>query len=169
MGRRTAVALVLMGCLATAGCWIEHRPGAEDGGSATPGAAESAGNLWNRLSANLDSSAAAWNRGELDDFLDDYRNAPTTTYVGSSDLHIGYEAIRARYAPSFAEGAGRDSLRFEDLRVRPLGDSTALAIGRYVLHRGDSVTSTGIFSLVLREAGGDWMIVHDHSSAIEQR
>lgn len=169
-GSRFLLALALLLGLATAGCWIEHHPKGEAGGQdGDPGTAAgpSESNLWSQVDADLDSSAAAWNRGELEEFLASYRRRPTTTYIGSSGLVIGYEGIRSRYAPLFEAGADRDSLRFRDLRVRPLGDSTALAIGRYVLHRADSVTSTGIFTLVLRRTGGDWMIVHDHSSALE--
>lgn len=165
LGRRATLLLLLIAALAAAGCWIERRPGAEEAGGADTAAAGP--NLWSRFSTRLDSSALAWNRGDLEGFLSTYRQHPATTYIGASGLVVGYEGIRGRYAPLFGEGAARDSLRFEDLRIRPLGDSTALAIGRYVLHRADSVTSTGIFTLVLQESEGEWMIVHDHSSALE--
>lgn len=165
------LALALVACVSAAGCWIEHEPPREETDGEIAGAAAAAGtvsrsNLWSRVDADLDSSAAAWNRGDLEGFLADYLPEPTTTYVGSSGLVVGIEGIRGRYAPLFREGAARDSLRFRDLRVRPLGDSTALAIGRYVLHHADSVTSTGIFTLVLRRADGGWAIVHDHSSEL---
>lgn len=158
---------VLLAGLTVTGCWIEHRPKEEAGGNDASADTASAPNLWSRVEADLDSSASAWNRGDLDGFLESYLQDPATTYIGSSGLVLGFEGIRDRYAPSFREDAARDSLRFEDLRVRPLGDSTALALGHYVLHRADSVTSTGIFTLVLKRAGEDWMIVHDHSSALE--
>jgi len=37
-------------------------------------------------------------------------------------------------------------------------------VGTYFLTRGDSVTSTGPTSLVLKKVGGRWRIAHDHSS-----
>ena len=164
-GRRATLLFLLIAAVAAAGCWIEQRPGAEESEGADTAA--SSPNLWSRFSTHLDSSALAWNRGDLEGFLSTYRQAPTTTYIGASGLVVGFQRIRGRYAPLFGQGAERDSLRFEDLRIRPLGDSTALAIGRYVLHRADSVTSIGIFTLVLQESDGRWMIVHDHSSALE--
>jgi hypothetical protein len=35
-----------------------------------------------------------------------------------------------------------------------------------VLFQGDSVTSTGIFTLIVRDLPEGWRIVHDHSSAL---
>lgn len=168
---RAFACAVLVACLALAGCWIEGRSGAaggEGGTEAGTGTADAPGaDLRSELDADLDSSAAAWNRGDLEGFLATYLARPTTTYIGSSGLVVGFEGIRDRYAPLFRGEARRDSLDFRDLQVRPLGDSTALAIGRYDLHRADSLTSTGIFTLVLRRSGDDWMIVHDHSSALD--
>lgn len=112
----------------------------------------------------LAESAHAWNGGDLDGFLYWYRRGPETTYIGSVGLVRGWGGIRARYAPYFGPGASRDSLRFEELETRALGPGLALATARYVLFDGDSVTATGLFTLVLRELEEGWRIVHDHSS-----
>lgn len=126
------------------------------------------------ITAMLRASARSWNAGDLDAFVDDYLDSPEMTFVGGSDVVRGREEVRARYEASYwAPGVERDSLRFEELEIRPLGDRHALALGRYVLYRppADSTTATGRFSLVLRRMGdgndGDdreWKIVHDHSS-----
>jgi hypothetical protein len=50
----------------------------------------------------------------------------------------------------------------------PLGEAHALALGKYVLYRPEEegrITSTGFFSLVLRQVEGEWTIIHDHTSA----
>lgn len=120
--------------------------------------------------ANVDSllrtSAAAWNGGDLDGFLYWYRRGAETTYIGSGGLLHGWEAIRERYASLFVPGAVRDSLRFEGLETRAFGAERGLATARYVLFRGDSTTSTGVFTLVLEETPEGWRIIHDHSSAL---
>ena len=76
----------------------------------------------------LEESADAWNRGELDGFMDDYLESVNTTYIGGTGLLSGYESIRARYAPLFEPGATRDSLRFEHVRVRRLAAIEAVLI-----------------------------------------
>lgn len=113
----------------------------------------------------LDESASAWNEGDLEGFLYWYRRDPETTFLGSAGLTYGWDAIRGRYAPSFEPGAARDSLRFEDLETRPLAPGLGLATARYVLYQADSVTATGVFTLVLRDTPEGWRIIHDHSSA----
>lgn len=115
--------------------------------------------------ALLTESAEAWNAGDLDGFLYWYRRGPTTTYIGASGLLHGWDAIRARYAPTFEPDAARDSLRFEELETRPLAHGLGLATARYVLFSGDSITSEGVFTLVLEQTAEGWRIIHDHSSA----
>lgn len=159
-GRRALLGALLAAVAATtaSACWIEEvAPEAGDGD-------EDAG-LREEVREMLDASAAAWNRGDLEAFLSDYERSPNTTYIGSSGLIRGWDGIRARYAPTFAPGAERDSLRFIDLRVRPLNQRYALATARYLLHRGGEVTSSGPFTLVLQSVESQWKIIHDHSSA----
>ena len=121
------------------------------------------------ITGMLQTSAASWNAGDLDDFLDDYWRSEELTFSGGSGVTRGWEDVRQRYRRSYwAPGVERDSLRFEDLEVSALGDDHALALGRYVLFRpvdGDSVTGSGYFTLVLRRTEGGWRIVHDHTSA----
>jgi ketosteroid isomerase-like protein len=113
----------------------------------------------------LSESADAWNRGELAGFMDDYLESENTTYIGGAGFVIGYDSIEARYAPRFEPGAARDSLRFEEVRVRRLGAVDAIATARWILHRRDTITGSGPFTLVLRHTSGGWKIIHDHSSS----
>lgn len=151
-----ALVLVIAGL---AGCEIEPADNPE------LRRATSVESLENRVASMLDASAAGWNAGDLDAFMAVYAESGETTYVGGSGLRVGYDAIRERYAPLFRPGADRDSLRFEDLRVRALGSDVALGVARYVLHDGREVTGAGPFTLVLRRVGDEWRIVHDHSSS----
>ncbi len=112
----------------------------------------------------LAESAAAWNEGELEKFLDDFLESPTTTYIGEEGLSAGYDEIRERYAPSFETGAMRDSLRFESVRTRRLGAIYGLVTARWVMVRDDTVTGSGPLTLVVRRVAGAWKIIHDHSS-----
>ncbi len=153
-GRRRDLVAVALALLAGGACSGAERP------------AEDPAQLQAAVDSLLQTSAADWNGGDLDGFLFWYRRGEETTYIGSSGLVKGWEAIRQRYAPTFEPGAARDSLRFEGLETRLLGDALGLATARYVLFRGDSTTSTGVFTLVLEETPQGWRIIHDHSSAL---
>jgi uncharacterized protein (TIGR02246 family) len=116
----------------------------------------------------LQASAEAWTRGDLGGFLDDY--ADDATYVGSSGLTRGVDQIRESYVNGYwSTGVPRDGLRFGILEVRRVGSTTAIAVGRYFLYDRASgeTTGTGVFSLTLGWTGGEWKILHDHSSAGE--
>jgi uncharacterized protein (TIGR02246 family) len=121
-----------------------------------------------QIAAMLVRSAASWNRGDLDAFVDDYLPGDTTTFVGGRGILRNTPPIRAAYAPRFAPGGVRDSLSFVLLDVDPLAPDVVNVIARYVLARHvagrDSITATGPTSLVMRRVEGRWRIVHDHSS-----
>jgi uncharacterized protein (TIGR02246 family) len=117
----------------------------------------------------LHASAGSWNAGDLEGFLDDYWRSEELTFSGSRGVTRGWESVRQGYLDSYwAPGAARDSLRFEEMEVTPLGGGYALALGRYVLFRPEddgAESSSGHFSLVLRSMDGEWRIIHDHTSA----
>ncbi len=140
--------------LASAGCTIEVE--------------EDVADLQGAIVTMLDESAVAWNRGELDGFMDDYMRSEATTYIGQDGLVAGFEAIRERYAPAFETGADRDSLRFENILSRRLGAVDGVVTARWILHRGDSIVASGPFTLVVRRTSAGWKIIHDHSSSDAQ-
>jgi hypothetical protein len=121
------------------------------------------------VEAMLHASAASWNGGDLDGFLDDYWRSGELTFSGATGVTRGWDDVQTRYQDSYwAPGTVRDSLRFEGIEVLPLGDGHKLALGQYVLFRpeeGGVVTSSGTFSLILQNMEGEWKIVHDHTSA----
>ena len=91
----------------------------------TPSASDPA--LTDRLAAQLRRSADDWNRGDLEGFMSDYAHDSATSFVEGGHVRRGWDFIHSRYAPSFAPGARRDSLRFEEVAVRPLGTGSRLA------------------------------------------
>ncbi len=57
-------------------------------------------------------------------------------------------------------------LTFTDFEVTPLGNSSALALGRWHLQRAKD-SPEGNFSVVLKKFDGKWRIIHDRSSTLE--
>jgi len=157
--RPSLPAMLVAVLLVAAGCWVESAENAELERTSSEVRLES------RVDSMLEQSAGAWNRGDLEGFMSVYLQSSETSYVGGSGLRTGYDAIHQRYAPLFREGASRDSLRFEELRVRSIDEDVAVGTARWVLHRDNRVTGSGPFTLVLRRVDGSWKIVHDHSSS----
>lgn len=117
------------------------------------------------IAAMLGRSAADWNRGDLDGFMSDYVRDSTVSTVSGGHVQYGWRPLYDRYrADYFASGKPRDSLVFEQIRVRALTTDLAYATARFRLLRTDSVVSSGPFTLVLQKRGERWMILHDHTS-----
>ena len=118
------------------------------------------------IEAMLRRSAADWNRGDLAGFMGDYAQDSLTSYVSGGHVMYGWRALYDRYQRTyFAPGKSRDSLAFEEVRVRPLTLDLALCTARFKLMRGDSATASGPFTLLLQKRGDRWQILHDHTSA----
>jgi hypothetical protein len=124
------------------------------------------GNPQAEVEAMLRRSASDWNRGDLAGFMGDYAKDSLTSYVSGGHVRYGWQKLYDHYqATYFAPGKFRDSLAFEDVRVRPLTLDLALCTARYMLRRGDSVTASGPFTLILQKRGERWVILHDHTSS----
>jgi len=118
------------------------------------------------IAAALTRSAGDWNRGDLAGFMSDYVNDSLTSYVSGGHVQYGWQPLYDHYQEAyFAPGKSRDSLSFEEVRVRSLTTDLALATARFALCRGDSVVASGPFTLILQKRGTRWLILHDHTSA----
>ncbi|WP_216841038.1 SgcJ/EcaC family oxidoreductase [Acidobacterium sp. S8] len=107
----------------------------------------------------------AWNRGDIDGFMEGYQNSPETTFVGKT-IHHGWQQVQERYKHDYATKESRGTLEFSDLTVRLLGADYAVTTGKYHLTRsaaggGDA---SGVFSLVWQKSKDGWKIILDHTS-----
>src|SRR5207245_6092137 len=124
------------------------------------------GNPQVEIEVMLRRSAADWNRGDLAGFMSDYARDSLTSYVSGGHVQYGWQKLFDRYqATYFAPGKTRDSLTFEEVRVRRLAPDLAFCTARFKLMRGDSITASGPFTLVLEKRGARWYILHDHTSS----
>ena len=118
------------------------------------------------IAAMLARSAGDWNRGDLAGFMSDYAPDSLTSYVSGGHVQYGWQKLYDRYRTTyFGPGQVRDSLAFEEVRVRPLTTDLAYCTARFKLLRGDSVTASGPFTLIVQKRGDRWLILHDHTSA----
>ena len=114
----------------------------------------------------LDDQAAAWNRGDLEAFMDGYWRSEDLVFTSGGNVQRGWQTTLDRYRASYGtspETMGR--LTFSDLEIHPLGDGAAWALGRWALDDAGGEAMGGVFSLVFRRFDGRWLIVHDHTSS----
>ncbi|OLE53449.1 MAG: hypothetical protein AUG51_13350 [Acidobacteria bacterium 13_1_20CM_3_53_8] len=113
----------------------------------------------------LDAQQAAWNRGDINGFMEGYERSPNTTFVSGDGVMRGWQTVLEQYKRSYDTRAKMGTLVFSELEVTPLGPNSAVVVGRWELVRADD-RPNGRFTLILRRtARGLWRIVLDHTSS----
>ena len=110
----------------------------------------------------LADQAAAWNRGDIDGYMEGYARGEETLFVGTS-VSRGWQTVRDRYRAKYDTPAKMGKLNFSDLALRPLGSDDVVVTGAWELTR-DADTPHGRFTLLLHRTPAGWRIVYDHSS-----
>jgi uncharacterized protein (TIGR02246 family) len=113
----------------------------------------------------LHDQEVAWNRGDVESFMQGYKDSPETTFIGKTISH-GYQPILARYKTAYGTREAMGTLDYSDITVKMLGDGYAVVTGRFHLARtaqggGDA---RGIFSLIFEREPEGWRIILDHTS-----
>jgi L-asparaginase / beta-aspartyl-peptidase len=112
----------------------------------------------------LTDQADAWNRGDLEAFLDGYWRSEQTVFAGGGDIHRGFEAMAARYRQSYGTREKMGKLTFSGLTVEWFGKDRAVVTGSWELQRTADKPG-GVFTLIFRKLPEGWRIVHDHTSS----
>lgn len=107
----------------------------------------------------------AWNKGNLQEFLQSYAKTKDVTYVSSGSVFKGYEAIRNRYIEIYGQNrASMGSLNLSELEISDLGAAHVLCIGKFTVVHHAHVPIYGRFSLIFAKTKDGWKIIYDHSS-----
>src|SRR5437016_6927440 len=112
----------------------------------------------------LDEQASAWNRGDLEGYMDGYDRSPNTEFVSGDRINRGWQAVLDRYKKSYDSREKMGGLTFSELEITVLSKDAALVLGRWRLKRANDEPH-GTFSLLFRKTKAGWRIVHDHSSS----
>ena len=116
----------------------------------------------------LTRSAEAWNRADLETYVQAYWKSPDTTFVGGARLTRGYENILAVYKQGYlSPGHEMGKLDYPDITPQFLCSDTALVRGKWHLRLSTGKEPHGIFTLIMKKFPEGWRIIHDHSSVGE--
>lgn len=113
----------------------------------------------------LHRQQAAWNRGDLQGFMEGYWDSDSLMFIGSSGVTFGYHQTLANYRQGYPDVAAMGQLQFSLIRIELLGEASAYVVGNWHLARDPSIgNAAGHFLLVLAKQAGHWVVVADHSS-----
>ena len=112
----------------------------------------------------LHAQQEAWNRGDIDGFMNGYARSASTVFVSEDSARRGWETVRARYRQKYSDRAKMGTLSFSDIEINLLSSDAAVVLGRWRLERAKDRLH-GRFTLIFRRLPEGWRIVHDHTSA----
>jgi ketosteroid isomerase-like protein len=106
----------------------------------------------------------AWNRGDIDGFMNGYARSASTVFVAQDTIRRGWETVRERYKEKYSDRAKMGALTFSDLEITLFSTDAAVVLGRWSLKRANDQPH-GRFTLIFKRLPEGWRIVHDHTSA----
>jgi ketosteroid isomerase-like protein len=142
-----AVAVILLGSL----IWVS----AQTSNDAKPKSA---------IRAVIEAQAAAWNRGDIEGYMDGYERSSDIAFVSGDRVSRGWQTVLDRYKKGYDSREKMGTLTFSDLDITIISSDAALVLGRWHLRRSKD-EPRGRFTLLFRKTRSGWKIVHDHTSS----
>lgn len=116
------------------------------------------------VDAVLKEQQDAWNRGDINAFMEGYWKSDQLVFVGGGGPVYGWKQTKDNYHKRYPTRDEMGTLTFVISEVVQLDKKIIRVIGQYQLDRkmGDL---SGYFTLIFRKFDTRWLIVSDHTSA----
>ena len=111
----------------------------------------------------LSTQDAAWNKGDVEGFMQGYWQNDSLMFIGKSGITYGWKNTLENYKKGYPDTAAMGKLDFNILEVKRISDIYFFVVGKWHLTRSIGDVG-GHFTLLLRKVKGKWVIVADHSS-----
>ncbi|MAN73467.1 MAG: DUF4440 domain-containing protein [Henriciella sp.] len=116
------------------------------------------------IEAVVQTQAAAWNRGDIESFMQGYWRSPDLRFASGGTVTRGFERTLERYKARYSTRAAMGTLSFSELETVMLADDAAVLHGRWKLER-DGDAPGGLVTLVFRKMNGEWVIISDTTTS----
>jgi len=111
----------------------------------------------------LNAQSEAWNRGDIQQFMEPYWHSDSLIFVGKSGVTYGWENTLKNYQKGYPDTASMGKLHFDIIQTKRLSAIYYSVVGKWHLTRSIGDIG-GHFTLLLRKIKNKWVIVSDHSS-----
>jgi beta-aspartyl-peptidase (threonine type) len=117
----------------------------------------------------LDQQLLAWNRGDLEGFMDGYLHSPDLVYLSNKKVYRGWQTVLDGYREIFKSGEVQmGTLELQETEIDLLGSDAALVWGTYRVVTPDGKQRGGFYTLVMRKLKEGWRTVYDRTSSEAQ-
>jgi hypothetical protein len=128
----------------------------------------------------------AWNRGDLNGYLDAYWDSAETRYVsetlknvdgvdncvvlGRSTINRVFTDVFERTKSFLAKQPSKKGkvgyLSLKQLEITPAGSVDAIVFGEFQLEMTDAITRGGLFTIHVRKVERKWVIISEHATSL---
>ena len=110
----------------------------------------------------MEAQEIAWNKHDLEGFMQGYWKSETLKFYGSNGLTLGWENTLANYKKGYPTKAKSGTLNFVIKDLSKIEGDNYWVMGEYHLKRevGDA---DGVFIIIFKKIDGQWKIVADMS------
>jgi uncharacterized protein (TIGR02246 family) len=111
----------------------------------------------------LEKQTEAWNKGDLNAFMQTYWKSDSLVFVGKNGVTYGWQHTLDNYRKGYPDKTAMGRLQFTIIRIEFLSDQVYNVIGKWHLTRTIG-NLQGHYTLIIKRINGKWLIVQDHSS-----
>jgi len=111
----------------------------------------------------LSTQQTAWNKGDIDGFMEGYWKSDSLLFVGKAAPIHGWQGTIERYRRNYPDKSAMGTLTFGILKVDVMDKHNAFVLGSWHLEREKDAPG-GYFTLWFKKIKGVWVIVCDHTS-----
>ena len=116
------------------------------------------------IRAVLEAQRDAWNKGDVEGYMDGYDRSDKTVFVSGDTVTRGWQTVLDRYKKSYDTREKMGQLTFSDLEFTILSKDSIAVVGRWLLKRANDEPH-GRFTLIFKKTKQGWRIIHDHTSS----
>jgi ketosteroid isomerase-like protein len=117
----------------------------------------------NAIRAMLSAQEAAWNTGNLEQFMIGYWQSDSLMFIGKNGPTYGYNKTLANYKKGYPDTAHMGKFTSTIVNMKRLSSEYYFVTGKWFLKRTVGDVS-GYYTLLIRKINGKWVVVADHSS-----
>ena len=85
------------------------------------------------IEQKMNSQEDAWNRGDLEGFMNGYWHSDSLKFIGKAGLTYGWDTTLANYKKSYPDTDAMGRLTFDNLSIEMIDSDVILVIGKWML------------------------------------
>src|ERR1043166_8837308 len=106
------------------------------------------------IKAVIDAQRDAWNKGDIEGFMQGYDQSDNTVFVSGNNVTRGWKTVLERYKKTYDSREKMGQLEFSDLEITLLSEESAVVLGRWLLKRSKHEPHAR-FTLIFKKTQSD--------------